>query len=147
VRRNLLLILVLGLAGTGTELILLEHYETRWQLVPLGLIAVAILTVILHVVSRSRASVRALQAVMALCVAAGGVGVVQHYRGNQEFELEMYPDIRGYELFSKSITGATPALAPGTLSLLGLIGLVYTQGHPRLHPTFDTQAEEEVRNA
>jgi DNA uptake protein ComE-like DNA-binding protein len=133
VRRNVLIILVLGLFGTGTELILLEHYEDPWQVVPLVAIGLALVTLGWHALSRDAASVRALQLVMLLCVVGGTTGVLLHYRGNAEFELEMYPDLAGMELFSKSITGATPALAPGTLALLGLIGLVYTQGHPRLN--------------
>jgi DNA uptake protein ComE-like DNA-binding protein len=142
VRRNVLAILVMGLAGTGVELLLLGHYESRWQLVPLGLIGVSLLTLGWHALSRGATSVRALQAVMALCVLGGGAGILQHYRGNSEFELEMYPDIRGFELFAKSVTGATPALAPGTMALLGLLGLVYTHGHPRLAARTADDTEE-----
>ena len=61
---------------------------------------------------------------------SGMIGLYLHYRGNVEFELEMYPSIRGFELFWKSITGATPALAPATMLLLGLIGLAYSYQHP-----------------
>jgi hypothetical protein len=35
-------------------------------------------------------------------------------------------------LISKTLTGATPVLAPGSMSLLGLIGLAFTYGHPGL---------------
>jgi hypothetical protein len=49
-----------------------------------------------------------------------------------EFELEMYPSMRGFELVAKTMTGATPVLAPGTMALLGLIGLSYTYKHPSL---------------
>src|ERR1700680_4126562 len=41
-RQWLFWVLVLGLAGTETELLLLEHYEDPWQFVPLVLIACAI---------------------------------------------------------------------------------------------------------
>jgi DNA uptake protein ComE-like DNA-binding protein len=143
VRRNLLIILVIGLVGTGAELLLLEHYEDPWQFAPFVLIGLALATLGSHAVSRGAASVRALQAVMALCVVGGAAGVLLHYRGNAEFELEMYPEIRGFELFTRSITGATPALAPGTLALLGLIGLVYTQGHPRLNASRMESAHQE----
>jgi hypothetical protein len=78
------------------------------------------------------ASVRAVQLVMAMFVASGALGIYLHYRGNVEFELEMYPDRRSFELFRETMAGATPALAPGTMVLLGLIGLVYAHQHPRL---------------
>lgn len=32
------------------------------------------------------------------------------------------------------LTGAMPALAPGSMALLGLIGFVITAGHPALQP-------------
>ena len=50
---------------------------------------------------------------MALFVLSGGIGVALHYRGNVEFELEMYPSLSGLELVRKTLTGATPVLAPG----------------------------------
>jgi hypothetical protein len=131
-RRMLLFILWLGVVGTMTELLLLEHYEDRAQLVPLAMFALSLAVIAWHGLSRGPASVRALQVVMGLFVASGALGIYLHYRGNVEFELEMYPDRHGFELFRESMTGATPALAPGTMVLLGLIGLVYTHQHPLL---------------
>ena len=128
----LLGILVLGIVGTGTELLLIEHFEDRVQLVPLALFALSLVALTWHALSTGTASVRALQVVMALFVVSGGLGVYLHYTGNVEFELEMYPDRAGFELFRESMMGATPVLAPGTMALLGLIGLVYTHQHPRL---------------
>ena len=67
---------------------------------------------------------------MLLFVAAGIVGVYLHYQSNVEFELEMNPAAAGWELIRESLTGAMPALAPGTMVHLGLIGLLYTWRHP-----------------
>ena len=131
-RRMLLFILVLGITGTGTELLLLEHYEDSAQLVPLALCALSLVVFAWHGLSHGMSSVRAVQLVMALFVASGALGIYLHYRGNVEFELEMYPDRRGFELFREAMAGATPALAPGTMVVLGLIGLVYAHRHPRL---------------
>ena len=128
-----LFVLVLGLFGTGTELLLLEHYEDTWQIVPLVLIGLALVTLAAHAVLRCSGTIVAIQIVMALSVASGVIGVALHYRGNAEFEREMYPSIRGFELFWKSMMGATPALAPGTMTLLGLLGLIYSYRHPSLH--------------
>jgi hypothetical protein len=133
----ILAVLVLGLAGTGTELLLLEHFEDAWQIVPLVLIGLALLVLAAHGVLRGPGPIVALQIIMVLCVASGAIGVVLHYRGNAEFEREMYPSIAGFELFSKSMMGATPALAPGTMTLLGMLGLIYTYGHPRLQREYN----------
>jgi hypothetical protein len=36
----------------------------------------------------------------------------------------------GTELITKVFTGATPVLAPGTMALLGMVGLMHTYRHP-----------------
>ena len=128
-----LVVLVLGLIGTGTELLLLEHYEDTWQLAPLVLIGLGLVALAAHAVLRRAGSIIAIRLIMVLSVASGAIGVGLHYQGNAEFEREMYPSIEGLELFSKSMTGATPALAPGTMALLGLLGLIYTYRHPSLY--------------
>ena len=69
---------------------------------------------------------------MVLCVAAGVVGVFLHYRGNVEFELEREPLRADCVCFWEAIRGATPALAPGAMAQLGLLGLVYSYRHPAL---------------
>ena len=40
-------------------------------------------------------------------------------------ERELNPDLSGVALFSESMRGATPALAPGTMILLGALGFGY----------------------
>jgi hypothetical protein len=132
VRRILLAALWVGMAGTGLELLLLEHYDEWRQIIPLGLLATGMLVLLWHAVHRSAAPVRALQALMLLFVVAGATGLALHYRGNAEFELEMCPSRSGWELFRESMMGATPALAPGTMIQLALIGLAYSYRHPRL---------------
>lgn len=131
-RGVLLAIFVFGVVGTGAELVLLEHYEDVWQWTPLALMAASLLVLGWHLAAGGRLSVRAFQGVMILFVVGGLVGVVLHYRGNAAFELEMYPSLVGLDLFKESIRGATPALAPGTMVQLGLIGLAYTFRHPAL---------------
>jgi hypothetical protein len=44
----------------------------------------------------------------------------------------MSPDVTGWPLFWEAIRGATPALAPGAMVQLGLIGLAFTIRHPAL---------------
>jgi hypothetical protein len=132
VRRMLLGSLVLGIPGTAAELLLLGHFDGWKQLIPLALLGIALLVLVWHAANRGPAPVLVLQLVLLLFLASGGLGVLFHYRGNVEFELEMYPSTAGFQLFKKAMTGATPALAPGTMVLLGLVGLAYTIGHPRV---------------
>ena len=130
-RGALLFILVIGLLGTGTELILLKHYEHAWQFAPLVLIALALFVLVWYALKRTASGIVALQVLMVLFLAGGLLGLWLHYTTNTEFALEVEPALSGRALFWKSITGATPALAPGAMIHLGLIGLVYTFRHPR----------------
>ena len=131
-RRMLLAILVFGIVGITVELLLLGHSEERMQLVPLVMLALALLTVAAWVLGGRRWGVQAVRAVMALFVPTGLLGLYNHYHGNVEFELEMYPSMRGSELISKTMTGATPVLAPGTMAMLGLVGLALVYRHPAI---------------
>lgn len=131
-RRLLLLVLVLGMVGTGVELFLLEHYETVWQWTPIALFGAGLVVTLTVLFRTARTLLRVFQAVMLVFVAAGLLGLYLHYRGNAEFELEMVPELGGWLLFWKSIRGATPALAPGTMIWLGLLGLATTFRHPLL---------------
>ena len=80
----------------------------------------------------SSATVRAIQVVMLLFLVAGGLGVVLHFEGNAEFELERMASLTGFDLFKASVMGATPTLAPGTMVQLALVGLLYTYQHPAI---------------
>ena len=124
--------LVFGLVGIGVELLLLGHYDDAWKVAPLVLIALSIALLGWHVVSGGRAALRPLRWLMWLFIVSGVVGLWLHYRGNVEFELEMYPDLAGLALFAQAMTGATPSLAPGTMILLGVVGLLYSFRHPAL---------------
>src|SRR6266403_1337550 len=102
-RRWILLILVLGLIGTVTELVLLEHYEQPLQFVPL-----------------------------VLFVLAGFVGFAAHFQGSAEYQLELNPDMSNWELLEKILRAkAPPLLAPGMMLQLGLLGLAYVFSDPR----------------
>ena len=126
-----LLLFVAGVVGISAELLLLDHYEGLEQWIPIVLMALSL------VILRARrvqggSGLRLFQATMVLFVLSGGVGTWLHYQGNAEFEKEMYPSLSWVELFWQSLTGATPALAPGAMVELGLLGLAYTYRHPKL---------------
>jgi hypothetical protein len=131
IRRFLLAIIVLGLVGTGTELVLLAHYEDSAQLVPLFFIGLTLVAIVGHVTIGGPGSVQLLRVMMGFLLAAGALGVVLHYRGSMEFQVEMDPTLSGWTLFTKVLQAkAPPTLAPGVMAQLGLLGLVYTYRHP-----------------
>ena len=131
-RRGLLLIFVLGTVGLGTELLLLDHFEEWRQQVPLVLLALGLVLLAIRLFYRSAIILRLFRLTMLAFVLGGIVGLWFHLSSNMEFELEMYPTLTGLELLSKALSGAMPALAPGALVQLGLIGFLYTYHHPAL---------------
>jgi hypothetical protein len=131
-RNALLVLVVFATVGLAVELLLLEHTETFAQWLPLAVLGAVLAAVVPVVAWPGRASLRVFQALMLAVFATGAAGVVLHYRSNVEFELEMYPTLRGGALVWQSLKGAIPALAPGALAQLGLMGLVFTIGHPGL---------------
>lgn len=122
-----LALLALGFLGTGAELLLLDHVEGIWQKIPVALIALGLLALVLCTISRRPAFVRFFQSMMMLVLASGLVGVWLHFQGNMEFELEMHPEERGWPLIWSTLKGATPALSPGIMIFLGLLGLFAVQ--------------------
>ncbi len=131
-RHFLLILFLVGVVGTGLELVLLGHTEDLWQMSPLLLMALSLGVLGWRVADRRAVSLRWFQGTMAMFVLSGAVGLWLHYKGNVEFELEMYPSMAGFKLFLESLTGATPTLAPGVMLELGLLGLAYTFRHPDL---------------
>ena len=131
VRQLLLGAFVLGTVGTTAELLLLGHIEGWQQILPIVLLAVAILVLCVQALRPGRTVNTVFLLVMCLFLVAGALGVALHYQGNAEFEREMYPEMAGLELVQKTMTGATPVLAPGTMALLGLVGIAYLRAAER----------------
>ena len=132
-RRILLTILIVGIAGISLELWLLAHTEDVYQLIPLWLAAAAIVASVAVALRPTIGTIRLFQTVMVLFLLSGVVGMWLHFQVNMEFQLEMDPALTGMALLRKSIFAKTPpALAPGAMIQLGLIGLAYTFRHPVL---------------
>ena len=131
-RRGILLIFVLGTVGLGTELLLLDHFEEWRQQVPLVLLALGLVLLAARLLYRGAIILRLFRLTMLAFVLGGMVGLWFHLSSNMEFELEMHPTLSGLELLFKALSGAMPALAPGALVQLGLIGFLYTYQHPAL---------------
>jgi hypothetical protein len=128
-RRLLLVILVIGLVGTGVELLLLKHDETPLQFVPLVSIGLALAAIAWDLARPSRASLLTLRIVMTVFLAAGLTGVYVHFRANLQYQREFDATLHGAALAWQALKAKVPpALAPGVMLQLGLIGLAYTYG-------------------
>ena len=132
-RRLLRWLLLFELAALGVELTLLQHYEDPWQFVPLVLIGAALVLLIWHSMDRSAVPLRLWRATMVCCLAAGALGIVLHYRSNLAIQLDADPHQPGWQLFTRILhSEAPPALAPGAMAQIGLLGLVYAYRFPAL---------------
>ena len=132
-RRILLGILLLGVIGISAELLLLGHTEHASQWIPLALNGLTIVMSAVVWFKPTTGTIRLFQLVMLLMIISGGVGMYLHLQANVEFQLEMDATLSGWALLKKSVVAkAPPALAPGAMMQLGLIGLAYTLRHPAL---------------
>ena len=138
-RRFVLALWIVGLLGTGAELLLLGHTDGAWQLVPLILIAAGLVAFAWLAMARQRASLRVFQGTLILFVASGFVGMLLHFLGKMDFKRETNPSLAGWELFREALQGAMPPiLAPAAMIQFGLLGLAYTFRHPTLVRTTKT---------
>jgi hypothetical protein len=120
--RLLLAIWVFGMLGVAAELVLLEHYEDVKQLIPFAVIAIGVLTGGWMAFRPGPAPEKAFRGSLALLLLSGVLGSIFHYWGNLEFEKERDATLSGFPLVWEVLTGATPALAPGTMILFAFIG-------------------------
>ena len=124
-RLSLLLLLLFGTSGALIELVLIGHFEDRAQWVPMVLLTIGlVLGGWLAVQPTSAWTVRALLAVAWLQVGGGILGIYFHLKSNIEFELEMNPNAETMDLAWDTLSGAMPALAPGAVTFLGLLGIL-----------------------
>ena len=129
-RDLILAIVVIGMLGLVAELFLQEHTESWQQWIPLVALGVGLFATVIVRLRPGPATVAFFRAMMVIFVVAGVVGVYLHYAGNVEFAIERTPELSGLALVWKALRGATPALAPGALAQLGLLGLVYAYDYP-----------------
>ena len=133
----------LGITGLLLELLLLEHFDSATQWIPLVSLGLGLAAATAVARRPTRASMRLFQLTMAIFVIAGLLGLVLHLKGNVEWALERRPNLGGWQLIWKALRGATPALAPGALAQLGLLGLAWSYRHPAMNP--EHKAKETAR--
>ena len=126
-RRFLLAIFLLGVAGISGELWLMGHYEDFYQQIPLALSVLSLAAVGAVLLRPSPGTINLFRVIMAVFILSGVIGAILHFQVNMEFQLEMDPSLQGVNLYKKAILAKTPpALAPGAMIQLGLIGLALT---------------------
>lgn len=125
IRRLLIGLLCFGLAGTTLELWLIGHHEDVWQWIPLAVMTTSAVSAGWVAASWSRMATVTFRLMMVALMITGLVGAVLHYRANMEFQLEMDPSLSGLALMAEVLHAkAPPALAPGNMVLLALVGMV-----------------------
>ena len=129
-RQLLLALILIGTVGLQVELALLRHAESATQWIPHIALLIGLIATAAVYFRPAPATLRAFQVIMAGFLVVGALGIYFHLRGNVEFALERDPTLTGAGLIWKALRGATPALAPGALAQLGLLGLLYSYKHP-----------------
>jgi hypothetical protein len=129
-RQMILALLFVGIIGLIVELLLQKHFDSATQWIPLVSLGVGIATTAAVARNPTRLTMRAFVITMFVFVGAGILGLVLHFKGNIEWALERDPELGGMTLIWKALTGATPALAPGALAQLGLLGLAWSYRDP-----------------
>ena len=125
VKKMIVLALLFMMIGTLLELYLLDHYEDAFQLIPVLCIAFSFINLIILFFKRSKIIIKLFKLVLVLTSFSGVYGVFLHLQSNFEFEQDMKPTATNWELFSESLSGALPTLAPMSMLVLAFIGYSY----------------------
>ena len=139
IRRLLLASLAAGIVGTAAELILLGHVDSAAQWIPVVALATAGPLLLWHAVRPGPLTVRLIRLIMCAYIVFGIIGVGLHYDGNVEFERELHPKDAGLTFLRHTVAGATHVLAPGSMVLLGLLGIAHAYKHPAAADGVDRQ--------
>jgi hypothetical protein len=126
VRRVILLVLLLGMTGLLTELLLLGHYEDSKQWIPLTVVSAGLAALVAQLMHPRRWTLDLVRLAMMAFILTGLLGMYFHYRGSSEFQLEMDPNMDGPTLMWHVLRAKSPpTLSPGTLIQMGILGLGY----------------------
>ncbi len=124
-KKVILFTLIIMMLGTVLELYLINHYETALQLIPILCIGSLMLILIILFFIRTKLIRVIFKVILVISALSGFYGVYLHLVANYEFEIEMTPTANNWDLFSESLSGALPALAPFSMIILALIGYSY----------------------
>lgn len=140
-RQGLLGLALLGIVGTGVELVFLRHWTSRLQLIVWPTLALLSVAGVLLARRPSARVVRLVRLAAVGVVAVAALGMAIHVYSN----LDAGPLAKGYETRWATISiveqlwvattggvGPAPTLAPGALAEIALALLLATVHHPAL---------------
>jgi len=141
VRRSLIGLVVIALAGVTAELLVERHWGTAIRLVPWFALVALAYGALLLMRRPTAAAVRRVRILAVAVMIAAAAGVALHINENyvagpldQRYEriwASMSEVERWSSAFSKAV-GPAPTFAPAALALVALVLLVATQRHPAL---------------
>jgi hypothetical protein len=125
-RRVILAVLLMGMAGLLLELTLLNHYEDLKQWIPLAVLSAGLVSILVQLAHQRAWTLMIVRLIMVLFILSGLLGMYFHYHGSREFQLEMDPSMRGTTLIWKVLRAKSPpTLSPGMMVQMGILGLGY----------------------
>ena len=140
-RRSLIGLVVIALAGLTAELLVERHWGTAIRLVPWFALVALAYGALLLMRRPTAAAVRRVRILAVAVMIAAAAGVALHINENyvagpldQRYEriwASMSEVERWSSAFSKAV-GPAPTFAPAALALVALVLLVATQRHPAL---------------
>jgi len=131
--RQFLLFISAGIfVMTVSELFFLEHWSFTIQFLPFALSALGLIAAALAYIRPNHGIIRFTQWSMIIIAVCSLVGFYEHMLGNLTFWLEIQPDATTWDLIVETFKGGIPVLAPGILTLGGVIGWTAIYKHPAL---------------
>jgi hypothetical protein len=140
-RRGLLLLAAVGIAGTGVELVFLRHWSSPTQLIVWPALVLLITALVLIARARSPRAIRVALGSAAAVLVVAALGVAMHVIEN----LAAGPLDRNYASQWQSMSllvqlwtattggvGPAPVLAPAALAEISLALVIATLRHPAL---------------
>ena len=123
-RRAVAALVTFGLLGISAELLLIDHFESLGQQLPLAVLPVAAVLLTPIALGFEPRSAATLRAVLAIVVVAGLAGVALHLYESWAFQAEIDPSLGSAQRAWAALRAQSPpSLAPGQIALLGLLGL------------------------
>lgn len=111
------LVLVFGMLA---DLLLIEHFESFWQFVP---VIFLLLSGLGYFPVRIGKGVALFRGWMYVGMLSGAVGIFMHGKNNYEFAIELRSNLKGWDLITEVATGAIPVISPGFLIPISMLGL------------------------
>ncbi len=121
--RGLGIIFLVMVFGMLADLLLIEHFESFWQFVPV--IFLTVTSFGYYVISRGTGFLL-FRVWMYVGILSGAVGIFMHVKNNWEFATELHSDMKGWALIVEVATGAIPVISPGFLIPIAMLGLYLT---------------------